>query len=221
MYLEEICLSAAVDDPEGDRPPEDPEEVAFLEQTNWMRRCRSEFTLFDNQRLSVKTQGLMQQALDYTLNIGVLDPQPKRLLKICWSHALTGVALCAAAWLVSWSGQAPHSALLSLGLGAGAGLILILAIFRSHDRLVFYSRHGRVPLVILFNRLPDRETLDEFANTLARDIKTATTQSRGMHQTLSEELKEHRRLMETGVISGKRYDIAKRRILGQHSSGRR
>ena len=34
--------------------------------------------------------------------------------------------------------------------------------------------------------------------------------------SLSEELKEHRRLMEEGFISKKRYDSAKRRILAQH-----
>ena len=218
MYLEEICLSAPVDDPEADRPAGDPEEVAFLEQTNRMRRCCSQVTLFDNRRLSVKTHGLMQQARDYALDIGVLDPQPRRSLKICWSHLLIGVALCAAACLIPFSGLAPHGMLLSLMLVAGAGLSLILAFFRSHDRLVFYSQYGRVPLVVLFNRLPDRQTFDEFTNTLARNIKAATTQSRDINQTLREELKEHRRLMEAGVISSKRYDIAKGRILSQHSS---
>jgi len=46
MYVEEICLSAAVDDPEADHSPDDQKTVAALEQANWMRRCHSEFTLY-------------------------------------------------------------------------------------------------------------------------------------------------------------------------------
>jgi hypothetical protein len=218
MYLEEICLSAAVDDPEVEQPAEEPEKAAVLEQSNWVRRCRAEFTLYDNQRLLVRTQGLMRRPRDYTVNIGILDPQPKRSFSVCWSHLLIGVALTVAAGLVSFTGVVPENALLTLTLSVCAALSLILAIYRSHDRLVFYSQCGRVPLVVLFNRLPDRETLGTFTEALTQDIRTARAESRGSHEMLREELKEHRRLMEEGVISGRRYDIAKRRILGQHGS---
>jgi hypothetical protein len=221
MYVEEIYLSADGDDRETDQSPEDPQTAAVLEQANGMRQCRSEFTLFNNHRLSVKTQGFMQNVRDYTVDIGILDPQPKRSLKVCWSHLLIFAGLGGAAWLCSTASFASKSMLLSMILSVCAAVSLILAIYRSHDRLVFYSQYGRVPLVVLFNRLPDRVTLDAFTDALVQNIKNAKTHSRETNETLSEELKEHRRLMEEGVISKKRYDIAKRRILGQHGSGGR
>jgi len=206
MYVEEICLSATVDDFEADQPPEDQKQSAVLEQANWMRCCRSEFTLFNNHRLSVKTQGFMQNARNHTIDIGILDPQPRRSLKICWSNLLIFVALCGAAWFFT-----------SIILGACAGLSLIVAIYRSHDRLVFYSQYGRAPLVVLFNRSPDRMTLGSFTDDLVQHINDARTRCPGANESLREELKAHRRLMEEGGISSKRYDIVKQRILSQHS----
>jgi hypothetical protein len=218
MYVEEICLSAAVDDPEVDHSPDDQKTVAALEQTNWMRRCWSEFILFNNHRLSVKTQGFMQNARDYTVDISILDPQPGRSLKICWGNFLIFAVLCGAAWCFAFSSLTLNTMLLPLTLGACAGLSLVLAVYRSHDRLVFYSQYGRVPLVVLFNRSPDRAILDSFADTLVQHIKDAKTHIPCTNETLSEELKAHRRLMEEGAISSKRYDLVKQRILSQHSS---
>jgi len=106
-------------------------------------------------------------------------------------------------------------------LSACAGLSLILAIYRSHDRLVFYSQHGRVPLVVLFNRSPDRVTLGSFTGVLAQQIKDAKRNYLGNNHALNEELKELRRLMEAGIISSRRYDFAKQRILSQHLHGYR
>jgi hypothetical protein len=112
----------------------------------------------------------------------------------------------------------PGNTLLSFMTGAGAGLSLVAAIYRSHDRLVFYSQHGRVPLVVLFNRLPDRKTQHSFTSTLVEHIKEAGTSNAGTDEILSIELKAHRCLMEEGIISVKRYDIVKERILGQHGN---
>jgi hypothetical protein len=217
MYVEEICLSAAVDDPETDQPSEDQKTAAALEQASWMRRFQSKFILFDNHRLSVKTQGFMQSARDYTFDIGILDPQPRRSLKLCWSNFLIFIALCGAAWSIVLTGFMSNTVPLSLILGACAGLSLILAVYRSHDRLVFYSHYGRVPLVVLFNRSPNRVALDSFTDTLVQHVEDAKVRYPSANELLSEELKVHRRLMEEGVISNKRYDIVKQRILSQHS----
>ena len=206
MYVEEICLSATVDDFETSQPPEERKQSAVLEQANRMRCCRSEFTLFNNHSLAVKTQGFMQNDRNYTIDIGILDPQPKRLFRIGWSYLLIFVALCGAAWFFT-----------SISLAACAGLSLILAIYRSHDRLVFYSQYGRAPLVVLFNRSPDRRTLGSFTDALVQHINAARTRCPGANESLREELKAHRRLMEEGGISSKRYDIVKQRILSRHS----
>lgn len=218
MYVEEICLSTTADHPEAQQPAVPQEATAVLEQTHWMRRCQAEFTLFNNHRLSVQTQGLMQNPRNYTLDLGILDPHPKRMLKIGWGYLLVFVALCGATWFVPIISATLKSVLLSILLGSGAVLSLVMALYRSHDRLVFFSRYGRAPLVVLFNRLPDRAAFNSFTDALVEQIKDAKAGCPDVNETLREELKAHRHLMEQGVISGKRYDIVKQRILGRHSS---
>ena len=216
MNLEEICLSTADVDLEFDQPLEEADIAAVLAQANWMRRCRSEFTLFNNHRLLIETQKFMQDARDYTVDIGILDPHPKRIFKVDWSYLLIFFTLCGAAWLSAFSGHALNTTLLSISLVALAGASLILAIYRSHDRIVFYSQHGRTPLIVLFNRSPDRKTLDSFTEALVEHIKDAKDHHLGINEILIGELKEHRRLMEEEIISSKRYNIVKQRILSQH-----
>ena len=216
MYVEEICLSATVDDSGVDQPPEEQHKVAVLEQINRTRRCRSVFTLFNNHRLAVETHGFMQNDRNYTIDIGILDPHPKRSIKIGWNYLLIFVSLCTALWLIAFNGITLNLTLPMIVLSVCAGLSLVLTIYRSHDRFVFYSQHGRVPLVVLFHRLPDRAALDSFTANLVGHIKEAKDHNTDINEILIGELKEHRRLMEEGVISNKRYDIVKKCILGQH-----
>lgn len=218
MYLEEICLSTTEPDPEADRAPDPVEKIAGLEQANALRRSLSVFALLNTLHLSVKTQGFMKAASEYTVDLGILDPRPKRSLKICWSYLLLFLVFGGGAAFFSLGEAAATSPMqLPVVLGSCAVLSLVLAVYGSHDRLVFYSRHGRAPLVILFNRSPDRARFDQFVDILVSDIKRAGNRDLADNEILIEELKEHRRLMETGVISPKRYDIIKQRILSRHS----
>jgi hypothetical protein len=221
MYLEEICLTATDADPEPQSSGQPAQLVAGLDQVNRMRRCRSQFTLYSNHRLTVRTQGLLRNPRDYDVDLGILDPHPRRQIRIPWHYVLGFAVLSALAAVLAFFGETTSSMLVSIVAGASAALSLVLALYCSHDRLVFYSQHGRVPLVVLFNRLPDRATLDAFTETLANEIKGARVVCPYTSETLSEELKEHRRLTEAGVISSRRYDVVKRRILGQHNRARK
>ena len=220
MYLEEICLTTTDADPEPLQSGEPAQQVAELEQINRMRRCRSQFTLYNNHRLAVRTQGALQNSRDYEVDLGILDPHPRRQLRIAWHYVLGFAVLSGAAGFLAFFSATTNGTLLSVVAIAFAALSLVLALYCSHDRLVFYSQHGRVPLVVLFNRLPDRATLDAFTHTLVQEIEGARALDPPTSETLSEELKEHRRLREEGVISCRRYDIVKQRILGQHNCAR-
>jgi hypothetical protein len=217
MYLEEICLTATAADPEPQQFGEPAQQVAGLEQVNRMRRCRSQFTLYNNHRLTVRKQSLSRNPRDYDVDLGILDPHPRRQIRIAWHYVLGFAVLSASAAFLTFFSATTNSVLLSFAASASAALSLVLALYCSHDRLVFYSQHGRVPLVVLFNRLPDRATLDAFTDALVNEIEGARVRYPHSSETLSEELKEHRRLRDAGVISSRRYDIVKRRILGQHN----
>lgn len=218
MYVEEISLSAPVDELEVNQAPEEQTKVAGLVQANRLRHCRSEFVLLSNHRLLVNTQGIMQRPRSYTLDIGMLDPLPKHSVNIAWRYLLLFAALCIAAWFIDYVGVTREATLGAVVLVICAVPSLLLAIFRSHDRLIFYSMTGRVPLLVLFRSLPDRLTLEAFRDVLIEHITDARSRHMGITEALNAELKAHRHLMEEGVISRKRYDIVKQCILGRHSA---
>jgi hypothetical protein len=217
MYVEEICLSTAENIPESDRLDDASEKLLEFGQTSWMRRCRSQFSLSGDQRLSVDMRGFMQKPRSYTIDVGILDPQPKRSFKLCWSYALIFIALCGAVWFALFN-HAYNSTPLLVLLVSGAVFSLVTAVYRSHDRLVFYSQAGRAPLIVLFYKSPDKAAFEAFIDSLTHHIKDAKSRFVNTSETLSEELKAHRHLMEGGIISAKRYAIVKQRILSQHKT---
>ena len=189
-----------------------------LKQHNRIRFCECSFELFNHHFLSIKNDEAFCRAREYELHIGILDPKPIRSLRISWRNLAAFSVLAGTSGLAGITNILPNSNILTLILGACAGLFLILAVYHSHDRLVFYSQNGRTPLVTLFNRNPDQETLSTFISIFTDQIMEASTNLNFIcgNERLNVELKEHRRLMEQGIISSKGYDISKSRILDRH-----
>jgi hypothetical protein len=216
MPFEEIVLSSSTPDAQVEQPPVDLVSTAALGQFCRLRLCRSVFELFNRRYLSVNIEYAFGNSRKFDLDIGILDPTPRRSLKISWGYLglFLILAVCAISTALNVNTRSEHGWTAFLALSAI--LSLILAVYHSHDRLVFYSRNGRIPLLILFNRSPDRKTFSDFTNHLVQYIHKANDTLLNRNESLNAELQEHRRLMEEGVISTKRYELAKLRILKQH-----
>lgn len=219
MHVEEILISTIPSAPAEELPPETDVINASLEQFDRFRFCRHAYELFNQRILSVKIEKPYRKDRDFVLNIGMLDPKVKRSNTIDW-WCMTAVIIFSVTVLfpdaTGITGRFPNPAVLPLVLGAGAVLCMLPVTYHFHERIVFYSRNGRIPLIALLKRNPDRETYNHFTEILIRHIKEAYDIQNSADVSLSEELKEHRRLMEEGFISKKHYDSAKRRILAQH-----
>ena len=218
MHVEEIVISQLPSDPIKEQPRETRVCDIGLRQHNGIRFCKCSFELFNHHFLSVKIDKAFRRTREYELHIGILDPEPIRSLRISWLNLVAFSVLAGTAGLAGYTNFFPNSNILAVILGVCAGLFLILAVYHSQDRLVFYSQNGRTPLVTLFNRNPDQETLSTFITIFTDQIKEANTNLNFIcgNERLNVELKEHRCLMEKGIISRKGYDISKSRILDSH-----
>ncbi len=218
MHVEEIFVSDIPSDFAEEETCETRVRTADLVQSKRFPSCRFSFELFNQRWLSVTREQAFQNAHDYELDTRILDSTPRRSLKISWLYLWAFSVLAATAGLIRFTDVVAPSVMLPVILGASgsAALLLLLAAYRSHDRLIFYSQHGRVPLVILLNRNPDRSTFKTFVDALTRSIQNAQDDRVGGNDVLRHELKEHRRLMEQGIISEKRYARVKQRILDLH-----
>jgi hypothetical protein len=216
MQVEEIVLSTECSDIPDEQPSADLISTAALTQTSRLRLCAAVLELFNRRHLYVSTESAFGRDREYNLDIGILDPVPKRSLKISWRHIALFLVFATCAAYTALRKSMPEAGTWSAILAVTSGIFLLIAIYKSHDRLVFYSRTGRLPLVILFNRNPDRKTFNEFADQLVHCTEQAGGRCVNENERLNAELKELRRLMALGVISRKRYELAKLRILERH-----
>ena len=219
MSFEEIHISTIPADLLEEESPRSPRVIrAALAQHDRLRFCRRTFRLFDQRILSVQADGIFRRLPPYEFHIGILDPEPKRLVGINWRYLVAFLVLAATATLTATAGLFRDPILLSSVLAAAAALCLLMAVYSYHDRLIFYSQNGNVPLVILSHRKPDADSFDTFTAALIRNIVDVRDSFANGSELLREELKEHRRLREQGIITDMRYEGIRQHILGLHNS---
>jgi hypothetical protein len=77
----------------------------------------------------------------------------------------------------------------------------------------FRSRFGKVRLMELINKNPDKDSFRDFINKLVMQInKSKAARDKNQGQMLTSELQELRRLKDETVIPEVSYEKAKRRI---------
>lgn len=211
MQFEHILLSPVADQQE-EAVSAGRIDNAQLRQRSRLRRETAQFVRFNQHYLAIETNGPGSRHSRYELDLAFLDRQPRRLRRVSWGLLSAAGVLAAAAVLLAIYRADGHSLILMLGAGAA----LLLAALRSRDQLIFYSRHGRVPLVVLFYRRPDAGNFHTFVDDLVYHIELAGNRFPDRNQRLSAELREHRRLMAEGILSAKRYEIVKQRILDSY-----
>jgi len=189
-----------------------------LVQDSKSGRRKFRFELFNQQILSVSIEQARNRTRVYELYTWMLDPKPVRSLSVSWHHLALFLVFSLATVLAGTSVHTPHPVALTAGLGACAGLALAVAAGNSHFRLVFHSRTGRIPLVTFLCRKPDPGTFNHFIEILVKHIDNTDCRNAytNADETLNAELREHRRLMEAGIISANSYQTAKALILGKH-----
>lgn len=196
-----------------------------LEQRSRLHGLKVDVTIFNDHFLSVEASGTRSTPQDFWINLAFLDSNAQRDRYVAWHWLATALALLVITGLalrLALRSSLPvdpsaQVAMICLLVAATAGATAAL-VFRSRDLLVFHTRHGRVPLLRLLNRNPDRERFEIFIEKLGEQIEATRDARFGseLTQLLSAELREHRRLLEEGVLSREQYDAAKRRILRCH-----
>lgn len=216
---ESICLSS--EDFETEQPPEQTTNSRF-EQKGRLFRYQAEYRVYNDHFIEVKTAGVFERPRTYQLDCTFLDRHAKRVLNIDWCSAAAFVFLLSSAVVLAW--MAPSLEISAVVLGASlasalaaAALTLLVCLRRSSDSIVFYSRHGRVPLLRLRNHNPSTTELKAFVGDIGKRIKRARQGWNNREQFLSAELREHRRLKDEGILTPERYETVKRRILGKHA----
>lgn len=224
--VEEIHLTAHVAPTEETVPEQQAVRVRFdLVQKNRSRGIYRQFAVCSDNRLHVLEQALRQKRR-YQVGLAYLDPNPDRQFIIAkrWLYLTAAMlVICLGVSFAAQTALATKSPLplapFAIAGGAFTLVFFLAAVYQSRLLLRYHTRHGGLELVELLWGRPSRRHYHDFVARLSGAIREAQKRYNGeLEQALVDELREHRRLHEEGIIDPAGYETAKIRILAAHGN---
>jgi hypothetical protein len=209
-----------VPDPRGPR-----RRHAHVDVPDRFRRRVLRLEIIDYFYLAVRVQRSQSVLAEYVLDLRFVDPAVRRSRHIAtrWLVAtLVLVALAVAIGMRVQGSAAPGNwlvaCLIASTLAVAAGFV---CAYRTTETLAVFSIHGRARLLEYTGMLGLRRALRPFLIKLSAHVRIAAAarrSSKALH--LRDEMREHARLHETGVLSKLEYEAGKGRILAEHAPER-
>jgi len=190
-----------------------------------LRRRVLTLEIIDYYYLSVRSLSRSGQ-LEFTLDLRFVRA-PRLARHIAWRWMATMLVLAAltvaSTALLRSPGIWQHPALpLSIGLGAASACATAACIYMTTETVSLTSTYGVARLLEFTGGLGTFRALRPFLAKLAAHIRLASgARRRTKAEHLRDEMREHLRLREIGILSADEYEASKARILAQHAPGRR
>ncbi len=189
-----------------------------------LRRRVVELEIIDYYYLFCRERNGRAEPVEFVLDLRFVDSFVRRSRHIPWRWlAVTAGFLGLAVLLWMNSSIAYGSGHIRLVVGAllllAAGCSGLTSAYRLTERLELRSVHGQAKLLELTGGLGTLRSLHPFMIKLGAHVRIATGRRRGPKSVhLRDEMREHHRLKEAGVLSNGQYEESKRRILAHHSA---
>jgi hypothetical protein len=192
--------------------------------TSRLRGCKTELSISEDHHLSVHSVRPNQPVLRYEVDLRFANPKPVRVRHVSWFWFLLALTLGllggAALWLIPagaqprWSDPIFLTAIFTLAAAAAAAYLFLR---RTTEALEFTTMHGGVTLVSVIGGIGSARSGKRFFIELIKNVnaaKIARPQQRA--QLLRDEMREHHRLRELGILTEEQYEQSKARILAAH-----
>ncbi len=206
---------------------EDAEHVAVKKinhefvQESKLKGQINEYTIFNDIHCYQSVQKKHGGKTKFRVNLSYLDPKPHRQVILAKSWLITAAAGFIVGLLVVYLGwfspiQFIDQSMLTIVttmVFTFSVIALLVALLRTHDRILFHSRYGQIPILEFFNKKPDAHSFEEFIHRLSRYIGLAQQVCKyDTNKCLTLELQELRRLKKEHVISEQQYEQGKQVI---------
>ena len=197
---------------------------ARIEFRSLLRRRVLQLQIIDYYYLSVRLHS-RSVPLEYVLDLRFVDA-PRRLRHIAWRWTTFSLLLIALASVIASqidSSATPwwqHDWLLPVCVTVVVvwPFAMLVAVYRTTETVSLFSTHGRARLLECTGGLGTFRVLRPFMAKLAAHIRLASGARRlTKAEHLRDEMREHLRLKEIGVLPAEEYETAKVRVLDQHS----
>jgi hypothetical protein len=189
-----------------------------------LRRQAVELVLLDYCYLSLRSQRWRGPISHCVLDLRFVDPTPRVARHIAYHWIAASALVFSLAALLAWQvARSPghwwqHSSLpLCLGLFTAAIGVACVAFWRTTETFALYSTHGRARLLEFTGEIGTFRALRAFEPLLIAHLRHAVAaRRRDFGDHLRDEMREHSRLRDLGVLSQNDYEISKRRVLAAH-----
>jgi hypothetical protein len=177
----------------------------------------TEMTLFEGGWLSVREHRRNTPGVAQLLNLRYLDHEPmisryvaKRSLYATIAFAVLGLAAGALAYASVLPGVMAAASTLLL---FGSAFAFAACAYRTQKRVVFYTKHGRAPVLNLLGTIGSFRALRKVVPEISRAIRESAKRSDKHEEDLRSEMREHYRLRESGIIDQDTCSASTQRIL--------
>lgn len=197
---------------------------ATLQCRSRLQRRRLNLSIIDYYYLAVCMVQSAAAPQEYVLDLRFVDPAFAMTRRVPWrciwaALVLTAAAAIATMWFAAATQERQRhlAALVSAALAAGAVLAYLAIAARLVETVVLRSVHGRAALLEYRGGAGTLRGARPFMRKLAAHVRLAAAARRAtMAEHLRDELREHYRLKEAGVLAAETYDACKTRILARH-----
>lgn len=193
-----------------------------------LRLHRLELAIIDYYYLAVRISR-SRAAREYVLDLRYVDASLRPSRHIPWRSLLVTLALTSAAIvsvrqvlsstaLLWW----PHRLLLCASTLCLTACAALVCAWRTTETFSLRSVHGGALLLEFTGGVGTLHSIREFARKLTAHMQLAVADRKSSRtEHLRDEMREHFRLKEAGVLSQQQYEQSKARILAQHAPERR
>ena len=197
---------------------------ASLQCRSRLRRRRLNLSIIDYYYLRVRLGQSAATSREYVLDLRFIDPSFTLTRQIPWrcigaALGLTAAVAACALWYAgepAWQSR-PVAELVCASLFAGMMLSYLLVAARLVETVALHSLHGRAAVLEYRGSAGTLRRVRPFMRKLAAHVQLAAAARRSTRaEHLRDELREHYRLMEAGVLAGETYEACKARILARH-----
>jgi hypothetical protein len=183
----------------------------------------TELSILEGHYLGVRSRGTAMEPLQYQFDLRFAEPAPVLVRRYSWPWLLVATGLGAfgyGALAASWSAR---NSLLDAGMIGGVVVMAIsiaavyVALRRTTESLQFRSVHGHAALLSVTGDFRSARRHKNVFAVLSRNVLAAKhARPQEQPQFLRDEMREHHRLCQMGVLSVKEYEASKTRILAAH-----
>jgi hypothetical protein len=188
------------------------------------RGSQTRIAILEGQFAAVNIKRVRAAEQEHTVDLRFVDPRPVGIRKVGWpwmyvAIGLTVLAVAAAVFTFLFASpiQLLWAVPTAIVLGTFTISSYLLCLYSTTESLIFVSVHGRARVITITGGLGTTRAARKCALDIVKHITLARKQSKQTRQAyLRDEMREHNRLHEQGVITDEQFADANSRILQAH-----